>query len=206
MMLSRRTFLGSGATALTVTGIATALIRESAVDSHLAARTLPFKVIFDERFADSRCFAHEAVRLGGTPAAIRGDVAELWYTQLRPRRQQSAITIAGLTTASSLFCLDQLARNHWMKVLFRAEHLYAKHHLIEHYMCGLDHFIRRAANLAKGICDWRRQMADLVTHCPISSIRTLTFTSVSCAQRRELNQEALVSWVIAARNADRGAA
>jgi hypothetical protein len=80
------------------------------------------KVIFDSRFAASRAFAAAAASAGRTTAAIRGDVTALWFDDLRLRWATPGGAIAGMTTWPSLFCLEQLAKDHWMRVIVRAEH------------------------------------------------------------------------------------
>ena len=121
MVMTRREFIAVGATTLTVAGAAGTVFGGmfSTPEQKLA---LPFKVIFDERFAESRLFAQQATRAGVTTAGISGDVSTLWYTELRPRLEQGTAAIAGMTTVSSLFCLEQLAHNYWMTVQTRTEH------------------------------------------------------------------------------------
>jgi hypothetical protein len=94
-----------------------------AADIALPSATAPLhKVIFDSRFAASRAFAAAAASAGRTTAAIRGDVTALWFDDLRLRWATPGGAIAGMTTFSSLFCLEQLAKDHWMRVIVRAEH------------------------------------------------------------------------------------
>jgi hypothetical protein len=104
-------------------------ISSAAVAAGLAAEiALPsapvplHKVIFDSRFAAGRAFAVAAAGAGRTTAAIRGDVTALWFDDLRLRWATPGGAIAGMTTLRSLFCLEQLAKDHWMRVMVRAEH------------------------------------------------------------------------------------
>jgi hypothetical protein len=79
-------------------------------------------VIFDSRFSAGRAFAAAAASAGRTTVAIRGDVTALWFDDLRVRWATPGGAIAGMTTLRSLFCLEQLAKDHWMRVIVRAEH------------------------------------------------------------------------------------
>jgi hypothetical protein len=79
-------------------------------------------VIFDSRFAASRAFGAAAAGAGRTTLAIRGDVTALWFDDLHLRWTTPGGATAGMTTWSSLFCLEQLAKDHWMRVIVRAEH------------------------------------------------------------------------------------
>jgi hypothetical protein len=64
-------------------------------------------------------FAREAAVLGIPRDAIRGDVTDLWYGSLSLRWRERPEATAGLTREDSLFCLEQLARDHRMRVVFR---------------------------------------------------------------------------------------
>lgn len=121
MTMTRREFIAVGATALTVAGMAGTAFA-SIVSTPDQKRVLPFRVIFDERFSESRLFAQQALGAGVITAAIRDDVSALWFSELRPRLEQGAVAIAGMTTATSLFCLEQFASDYWMKVQVRTEH------------------------------------------------------------------------------------
>jgi len=92
----------------------------SAVDSIGTAPPVSaalYKVIFDARFSASRAFAMAAASAGRMTAAIRGDVTALWFDDLRLQWAMGRGAIAGMTTIPSLFCLQQLAMDHWMRVV-----------------------------------------------------------------------------------------
>ena len=77
--------------------------------------------VFDERFDECLAFAGEMNRRGVVTSGIRGDVAKLWYEDLRARLRQGPAPIAGLTDRLALFCLEELARDVGMKVFFRVD-------------------------------------------------------------------------------------
>jgi hypothetical protein len=116
-MTSRRKFLqwGLAASALPLaTGV-------------VAAPTRPvmppyYKLIFDERSPASRVWAGEARRLGLPTHGIKGDITALWFHDLDRRWKQGTTAIAGLTLESSLFCLELLARDRGMRLVYRTEH------------------------------------------------------------------------------------
>jgi hypothetical protein len=81
------------------------------------------RAVFDERFAECRAFAAELRSAGVFASAIRGDVAELWYGDLRVHLSENRLPIAGLTDRAALFCLEELARDVGMRVIFRADHI-----------------------------------------------------------------------------------
>jgi hypothetical protein len=77
-----------------------------------------YKVIFDTRFAASREFGMAAASAGRMTAAIQGYVTELWSNDLRRQWAAGRVAIAGMTTMPSFFCLQQLAKDHWMRAVF----------------------------------------------------------------------------------------
>jgi hypothetical protein len=76
-------------------------------------------VIFDSRFSIACNFGAAACRKGQRTLAIQGDVTALWRDDLRLRWATGAAAIGGMTTERSLFCLEQLAKDHWLRVRSR---------------------------------------------------------------------------------------
>jgi hypothetical protein len=81
------------------------------------------RAIFDERFAECRAFAAELHRAGVFTSAISGDVADLWYGDLRAHLRKNRFPVTGLTDRLALFCLEELSRDVGMRVIFRTDHL-----------------------------------------------------------------------------------
>ncbi len=130
-MVDRRSVLKAGAAT-----VAAALLRMpvsgrnlSPIPSHVAFQ----RAIFDERFAECRAFAAELKGAGILTSAIRGDVAKLWYDDLRAYLSENRVPIAGLTDRPALFCLEELARDVGMRVIFRADHI--MDHIMDEWAC-----------------------------------------------------------------------
>jgi hypothetical protein len=72
-----------------------------------------YKFIYDRRFSAGRVFGSAAERAPSTAGTvgIAGDITGLWYRDLRPRWLAGDGAIAGMTTARTLFCLEQLAND-----------------------------------------------------------------------------------------------
>jgi len=170
-MVNRRRVLKIGA----------ATLAGAAMKMPVSGRNLPpgrahsafHRAIFDERFAESRCFAAELHGAGVPTSAIRGDVAELWYDDLRVHLRENRLPLVGLTDRAALFCLEELARDVGMRVIFRADHILDK---------DGDQIGRATARLI-GNFDISGH------HDPSAQKRTGPFSPE--------NQTALVSWVIA---------
>lgn len=92
----------------------------------LAAQPL-FRLVHDSRADSSRA---EALRLGTALVAGRqdvaallramsGDVTRFWFDELQPVWRQQRAAVAGTTAPDVLFCLEQLARDHRLRVQWR---------------------------------------------------------------------------------------
>jgi hypothetical protein len=113
LALTRRELIGAGAAASLL--VSTLGWSESLTETV----PVPYRAIFDERFAPGREFALESARRGWITRAIRGDVTHVWYHELAVRWRQGPAAIAGATTARSLFVLERLAWDIGMRVTVR---------------------------------------------------------------------------------------
>jgi hypothetical protein len=182
-MVNRRGVLKIGATTM-----AGALVNLPGLGRNVApapAHSSFQRAVFDQRFAECRAFAAELNSAGVVTSAIRGDVAKLWYQDLRAHLSKNPAPIAGLTDRAALFCLEELARDVDMRVIFRADHITEQNERTQHAPVGL------AQEPGFG-----RTMARLLSRFDINGPRDMT------AQKRTgpfspENKTALVSWVIA---------
>jgi len=196
-MSSRREFLqmGVAALALPISAHAALSPTTSILDGDPNATPL-YKVVFDERFSASRAFAEEAERLGQSVHGIKGDMTELWYHDLHARWTEEPVAIAGLTAHGPIFCLERLAWDHRMRVVFRVDHRYRPDGSIEHAISGPSSMLRRAAALSDEI-NWSSEMANLVTRCPAMRSQTSQSNVIGPTAKRTDDPEHLISWVIA---------
>jgi hypothetical protein len=198
-MRSRREFLQIGVAALALPISARAAMASEPFAAAGGPTPVPlYKVIFDERFAASRAFGSEAKRLGLPVHAIKGDITDLWFNDLYARWKQSPAAIAGLTAHGAIFCLERLAWDQRMRVVFRADHTNGSGGSIEHALSGPDGMLREAADLSSSGQDWSARIARLVARCPVerpqASKATIVTPMVNPAHR---DSEPLISWVIA---------
>ena len=132
MMTSRREFLkvGLAASALPVAA-------RAAFAADPSAATVPlYKVLYDTRFAASVAFARRAAARGLVVHAMAGDMTRFWYDDLYHRWQKGPAAIAGLTAHGALFCLERLAWDQRMRVVFRGEHSLAADSCVAHRFDG----------------------------------------------------------------------
>jgi hypothetical protein len=102
--------------------------------------------IFDHRYPAGRAFGAVAKSADSSAviAAIDGDITALWQYSLRSQWSAGGGgAIAGMTTARTLFCLEQLARDHWMRVVIRAEHAISKGYETVHRVTATEPMIAR---------------------------------------------------------------
>jgi hypothetical protein len=124
-MLTRRDLLQASAAisvvpAVLATRWAGASVSQSSVASF-------HTVLFDARFAEARQFGAEAARLRMNVRGFDGDITNVWFRELSPVWRSKPVAtadmaVAGLTHYGALFCLERLAWDAGMRVIYRAEH------------------------------------------------------------------------------------
>jgi hypothetical protein len=159
-----------------------------------------YRFIYDRRYSAGRAFGAAAEHAGSTAgvAVIGGDITALWSRDLRLQWSAGGGAIAGMTTARTLLCLEQLARDHWMRVVIRAEHAISEDHEIAHRLTASEPMIARlrAALVAE---DWPAKMpAALATWQGADSASRITrVIGSTCDDCWAMTDEKLVSFVIA---------
>jgi len=205
--LSRRDFVAGCLTAgcLTGGGIAAAAAPHALVASPYPAvghSTLRM-VLFDTRFPAAVVFSQAMVRRGVAPAPFHADVTAVWFQQLDPLWRRESIRVAGMTTASTLFCLEQLAWEHGLRVAFRGTHE-------PDGLGGVTHLLEAAASrrqdLMTGFSEERPWAAQVADHMASISEPIPAFPSRAEARAKFQSRTAnsardcdtgLISWLIA---------
>jgi hypothetical protein len=189
-MTSRREFLKSGliASALPVGARADFAAREPSASVPL------YKVLYDTRFADSIAFARRAAARGLAIHAMAGDMTRFWYDDLYHRWRQEPAAIAGLTAEGALFCLERLAWDQRMRVVYRGRHAVGAGGCIEHRFEGPAPLVP-AAVAATASNAWAAELAEVLGDCP--SGRVQNHVAESSTPGDATPSEALFSWVIA---------
>lgn len=196
-MASRREFLQVGIAALALPISAHGALSPGAAKPENAAPVTPlYKVIFDERFPASVAFGDEARRLGLPTHSIRGDITDLWFHDLDAQWKKKPAAVAGLTAQGALFCLERLAWDHGMRVVFRGDHQYLPEGAIEHALTGPESIVHQAASLQDD--DWAARVARLVAQVPQGHTTPAKATIRGRATApANAEPEGLISWVIA---------
>ena len=136
-MGTRREFLQEG---FKLAALAVAAPPAFAASTPLASGPLQhidvYKLVADMHSAPSRDFARTAARMGLATHIGESDITSLWFHDLYPRWIQQPVAIAGLTSPESLFCLERLAWDHGMKVIYKAQHVPAHSGHVTHRLTG----------------------------------------------------------------------
>jgi hypothetical protein len=159
-----------------------------------------YKAVFDEKFPESVAFAGEMRRLGVSTDGIAGDMTGLWYSDFHPQWTKKPAAIAGLTAYGPLFCLERLAWDHGMRVVFRGEHRYRPDACIEHVISAPPPALRDTDALRAAGSNWSAQVARLAIRSGPGRLETspVIVTPAAGVSARNEN-EPLFSWVIAPR-------
>jgi len=200
--LSRRDFVTG---CLASAGIAAALGPYAAGASPYPAAghsALRF-ALFDTRFPVAVAFSRAMLRRGVTLAPFRGDVTTVWFEHLDPLWRREPIRVAGMTTPSTLFCLEQMAWDHGLRVAFRGTHERAP-------LGGVTHLLEAAGDrrqdLMSGFSEKRAWAAQVADHIASISDPVPAFPSrpearsesrLRTAAGRYDCETRLVSWLIA---------
>ncbi len=159
----------------------------------------PHRVIFDERFQESCAFGARATLLGCPVQSISGDVTELWAQELQPSWARGEGAVVGMTTGASLMCLEQLAWNHWMRVVARIDHRGQPDGTVRHRLV-LPGIALRGAQLALA---QHGRWAELLVAPMVRTLgvhaRAIERIAVTRDPSGAGSQLALTSWVIEAR-------
>lgn len=188
-MTSRRMFLAGSIAASLVAGLGWTAVGRGAVK-----RTPLYKALYDERFGEALQFASEISALGIATAAMRGDITDLWFNDLDRHWRKQPSAVAGLTTESALFCLERLAWDHRLRVVFRADHA-VQPDCIEHTVSCASGTLEKLRDLEMiNTGWWAPEVAHVVAGAPATlpdAQHTVRTPSPSAASGF------LVSWVIA---------
>lgn len=191
-MANRRSFLkGSAAALSTLTVLEQSL---AGMPGATRSRTLG-TVVFDERIDACQEFAREARRLGADPLAIRGDLTEQSYEDLRARLEQRTTLIAGLTLEPAAASMHSLARDMQYHVLCRGEHV-IEGSAVCHHLEADRSIAPIAAHLPNSTTKLGVAAAHLVSLVDEQSLLSNKATAGHGLSTRYGDANRLVSWVI----------
>lgn len=188
-MTNRREFVKAGLAAA-------ALPLAARADFAVVEATIPlYKVLYDTRFPASVALARRAEAAGIAIHAMSGDMTHFWYDDLYHRWRQEPAAIAGLTAHGALFCLEQLAWERRMRVVYRGEHA-ALDGCVTHRFTGAAPVLEAALSAAAEPA-WAEALARVVGACPPGPVQRDTVQIATVGGTLAPPSEPLFSWVIA---------
>jgi hypothetical protein len=204
-MTSRRGFIQASVAMATAGAISTVAVslgsRPTAQAANRTNLLKPHAVVVDQRFAESVEFGRTLALLGAHTYAMRGDVTDVWYSQLYPLWKAGGVAIAGLTGSGVLFCLERLAWDHGLRVVHRGSHQLFGEDGIQHAMLGAADPGALRLQTAGRTTPWPTALATSISQMesPCRAVPTGLALRPICATRRtdKSASSALFSWVIA---------
>jgi hypothetical protein len=155
-----------------------------------------YKAIYDTAYAPAREFAAEMRRSGAVVHAIRGDITAIWFNDLAVQWRRRAVPIAGLTAPEALFCLEQLAWDHRMRVVFRVTHRRGSNGVIIHQVRAPEDLLRHVEPALNNRPDWGASVAELANRC-LQGPTAAGGDRIAATRLGDAQGLPLVSWVIA---------
>lgn len=181
---------------LQAAAVASAASTLSGVGAAASANALPlYRVIYDQRFAPSRAFGQKALAMGASVRRISGDITPLWYDDLHARWRQSPAAVAGLTAWPALFCLEQLAWDAGMRVIYHAEHAPQDGGAALHRVVQGDARLGEPLNAA-GV-RWGEEAARMLLAWPEAEAPHASDAARTGMREARERDMTLVSWIIA---------
>lgn len=156
-----------------------------------------YKVFFDQTFEQGSAFGAEVARRGVSVQGIDIDIGSVWMNDIEPRCKQGPVAIAGMTGGAPLFCLELLARDYAMYLIYRAEHFVTEDGFPYHCITGTKALMEWENTLAKAGMEWPAVAAKLVTSCPADLYSPGNIELLDLSANKNNTQQSLFSWVIA---------
>jgi hypothetical protein len=163
-MTTRRTFIQIAASTAVPASLAAFRVSDLSAAVAGSAQNL-HAVIIDADHAPARAFGR---RLGAYGAGVHsiheGDVTSIWLNEVRAAWAEKPAAIAGLTTPAALFCFEQLAFSHGLRVVFHAEHVVLPDGRVDHQVQRTGPVADfAAADLSRAGNRWPSRLADALS-------------------------------------------
>lgn len=203
-MLTRRRFLQGtlAASGLAASGLASggaAFANPFAAATSLSTRCLTIEgAVFEPDYGPSVAFAAEARNLGLTTFGITDDITPVWAALVAKWRRTPA-AIAGLTSHTPLLLLEQSARDHGLRVVFRGEHKPDSDGSFVHTLVGPELMLQAFRKAAEQRINFGSCMAGVIGLCPQDAGQPAKVSLRAPATEGNRIDTPLYSWVIAPR-------
>jgi hypothetical protein len=158
-------------------------------------------VVIEDELAASRTLGRHLAIRGASGVSIReGDITAAWRETIQPLWRQGPATIAGLTSPSTLFCLEQLAWQHGLRVAFHAEHIVHADGITEHHVQRGGLIAERVSSALTNVGpNWPTRLAlAMASHDAPSRAQRFGPSMAALEPTLPDGAQLLTSWIIAA--------
>jgi hypothetical protein len=198
-MTSRREFLSGGAAVCALTagqlGSAASLAANVVVPG--AATRESLALIYDSSLPQAQAFGTAAAGLGARAVGVTGDLGSTWMNFIEPAFRAGAGTIAGMTAAATLFCLEYMGRDYGMRVVYRIEHEPLDGGGYRHRLCGAEELADASVLLHAAGPDWPAVAAALAARGPAAGLPTPALPLVELQAQAAGTPPRLFTWLMA---------
>jgi hypothetical protein len=163
-----------------------------------------FRVLYDRYTSEGISFGAEAARQGVPISATGSDLGGVWMHEIEPRWQREPVAIAGLTAGAPLFCLEYLARDYGVELVYRIEHAPVEGGRVQHTVTGPGGLSGRVDALAAAGDQWPAVAAALAAEFPAVLPARPAIPLLDLAERTDRAAEPFYSWLLAPRRNVRG--
>lgn len=159
--------------------------------------------IVDRNIVSSAAFAIAAQRVGTTLQVMDGDPGGIWMHEIEPYLKKHPAAIAGYTGGPTLFCLEFLARDYGLHLVYRIAHSQRKDGSFEHAFSGPLFseqlpLKQRSEKLAATIDNsWCEHAVALAISCPTDVAMTETVEPPTLCDAAEPASPVTYSWLLA---------
>jgi hypothetical protein len=196
-MSSRREFIRHGA-AICALAVVPCGARASFAADALDRRPLSLlKVVFDQTDADAIAYGAEAASRGAAVQPVGSDVGSAWINVIEPGLKASPSVIAGLTCGAPLFCLELLARDYGLRVVYRVEHVHSRGERVSHVITGSRKAADWSARLAGAGDHWHAVAAEMMTSHADDPQPDTGIALLDLGGRPNGTSQSLFSWMLA---------
>jgi hypothetical protein len=151
--------------------------------------------VIDSGSKDARAFGRAAAARSLSVHAIGRDLADVYFGELVPRwRQYGPTAVAGLTGIAPLFCLERLAWDVDLRIVFLGRHEIAGDAPARHVINGPKATVN-AFRAAARVLDWHIALAHSLNQIPVATPALRPLSAVRDAAI--VGDPALFSWVLA---------
>ncbi len=155
-------------------------------------------VVIDSRHAQSRAFGEHVAGRAPLLTTHDGDMTALWLADIAPAWSRKPVALAGLTEAPALFCLEQLAWSHGLRVVFHAEHVLRDGAVRHSVLRGAGLADLGQAELAAQGARWPQHLAAALTRRDSSQCLRAGPSCAGLMPQLPGDAQLLTSWIIAA--------